>query len=669
MQSTQFTNLQANLSEIYAAIHAQSNIGKLALYATSVARVYFQGGITGQILRICDAVWRWIRVPTGSFSVESALQLILTTLFDHAVHSTYDSRQKRIWNNIRQIDEIWKDTLTPQDFKEQRKRYASHLSTELNGSVEAGSPIYLADFDERSPDLLNEEEMAAHRHTIVNFHQATHIFWSLFTSKEEENIEMCQSLTHLLSSSSTLTDRVLFKALKKEGRWVHFEGVTQQSIPIALLAKLSDPDHLSVDERRCLKVWVQTLNRCQENISLKLFSCVLNEIMRIIHMQGSSNLTLADLIFWLDQQGCLIIQREDPAHMEWREKLTPGDMIECNGKQLILGQQLSPDKVIEDKFKIFEIENFPDYVVKIAHNRLILQIENKKAEHEQEHWGVRLVETIANIEDDDADSTVDGLDKRGRCVVQEKLISSFDSHIWTSQKLELTSDDEKHALVFANHLFCMSQWKFTSQNLSLAHLMWDNNGILKSTRLLKQGPANYNEWESYCESASQGNPYILHFLMHVSKLCEHKIALYYRGAVEHVLEIGETDLIGRPLPLGYRQNVYTEHVKKLCAQAQEIRKNCLKTVIAHLRKQGAYSYKQEESLQEEIIERIIKLYGVLPTPGRFPADFEEQVIASFVKTIPKPNSWPDPSKAKDYYQNQHELMMEYNKTCLAEEET
>lgn len=663
MHPLHFSYLQSNLSEIYRALHAKSEVDdELPLYLTSSSFVYFQGSWTGKLIRLLDRIWRWIHPSSYTVFMETILKLLLTTLFDHAVHSAYDARQRRIWSHMREIDKVWKDTLQPQDFVEQRERYAHFLSKELKGSIETESPIYLADFDERAVQPWNEQELKIHRHTIVNFHQATYLFWSLFIKNEEENREIRQPIMQGIPPQSTLLDRPLYEALEKEGRWIQMEGVMQQSIPVTLFAKLYDPDSLTVNENKCLKQWVEKVNECGASISPKLFSCVLNEIIHIIHLQGSSPLTLPDLLVWLDEQGCEIIHRKDPAHLDWRERLRPGDTIECNGKALILGKQLGADKLVKDTFKVFELENYPDYVVKIADSCSRLLREARQVKDEQGHWGVRLVKTIPNIEEE-GETIISGLDLEGRCVVLEKLTSSFDSQNWTSRKLELTQEDEKKALVFANHIFCMSQWKATAQNLSLTHLMWDQKGVLKSTHPLKKGEPNYNDWEAYCEKAANGNLYVLNFLMNISKLHEHPIGLYYRNAVEQTLKTGKTDLIGRPLPLGYRQEIYNQHIRELCAQAQEIRENCFEVISAHLRRKGLYSYQQEGKLQQVIDDKLVEFYRASPTPGRCLADLEQRVIASLTESTSLA-SLPDPKDVKDYYQEKHQLMMDYNQALV-----
>lgn len=656
----QFSLLQANLNEIYTALHKvdpKSNVQDLPLYATSPFHIYLSGTWTETMSQIWQ-IWERMQGKTSPPSTENVIKLILTTGFDNAVHCAYSARQKRMMGNMREIDELWKSTLQPQDFVEMRKRYEHYLSKEFNESSKAVSD-YLVNFDKRALGPLSAQEAKAHRHTIINFHQATHVFWSLFIKNKTENIAIRQPLIHLMTSSSTLCNLDFFKALKKEWYWVEMEGWMQCTIPVAIFAKLHDPQSLTASERGCLNSWVQTLNQCQ-GIPPKLFACVLNEVINVIYLQGSSPLTLPKLLAWLDEQGCQLIRQSDPAHLDWREKLKFGDKIECNGKQFTLGRQLSPDKLIHDAFKVFELESHPDYVVKIAHNRLLLLVEDTKASNEQEHWGVRLVETIADIKD-----MTSGLDSQGCCVVLEKLSAPVDSHVWNSQKFELTKEDEKVALVLANHLFCMSQWKTTAQSLSLAHLMWDKKGLLKSTRLLKKGPGNYNDWEELCEKAAKGNPYVLSFLMNVSKLSEHKMALYYQKAVRHTLKTGETDLIGRALPLDHRQDVYNQHVKELCAQAQKLRLDCFEMISADLLRKNQYSHKQEGKLKKSIADKLLELYQVSPTPGRFPPGFEQKFIAAFIKNASEINFLPNPSNIQDYYQKQHQLMMDYNHACLS----
>lgn len=651
-----FDDLQAQLSEIHAALLDKSYRGKeLPLYAygtVSKTNIVYQGSLSGRMIEAWDKTWYH-----NPHTLNSALDTILNTFFNHAVHTAFHGRLRRQWHHMRQIERTWKKVPSTQEKAEQRVHFISQLALELRGSVEENDRAYWIYFDNRSSDPFTEREERQHRQMIVNFHQATAIFWSFFLKDKHKDLR--KPLEPLLNASATLSDKIFYKVLKNERGWTQFEEVMQMPIPVSLFSKLHDPSSLSADEEEHLESWINRLNQCKNVISLKQLSVILKEAHSIIHLQGFSPLTLQDLLHWIDKQGCTILHCEDAAHMDWREKLQPGDKITCNGNELILGKQLSPDKPIDDECKVFELANFPDYVVKIANNRFRLLLEAKKAQDQEEHYGVRLVEKIANLETDPQLPAVDGLDREGRCVVLEKLSLPISDHQWTSDATELTQEDEKIALVLANHLFCMHQWFANAQNLSLSHLMFDQEGVLKSVRLLKKGPANYNEWEAHCLNASKDNPHVLTFLMRVSKLCEHAVAKYYRDAVAYTLKTGENDLLSRPLPLGHRESFYDKRISELCDQALELRRTTLQHVIARLRKKGEYSSQKEKDLQTKVSDRLQYFYNACPTPGILStAQLQQQVLDSFTD----PN-WQEPPLDPDestYYEEKYDLMMSYN---------
>lgn len=628
--------LQTNLMAIFNALHDEEASHNLPLSASSPSTVYYRNNWYGLIKD---------QFNTQSYILSGVIENILKS-FDETVRQIYLSRQLRIWNNMLQIKEISKKESSSLELLDQRERVKKMV---LEEDAEYGER-YLEAFSKRSHCLLTEEKMQEHRHQIVNFYQATDNFWPLFIYGSP----ICSPLQSYIPKPSTLLDATLFKVLQKEKEWVQMEGAMDRPIPVALISKLQS---LTLEEKRELKSWVKELNK--SSLSFDLVSNVLKEIIQVIHLEGSSTLTLQDFIFWLDQQGCKFLYCEDNPHMDWREKLKEGDIVACNGKPFTLGRQLSPGKAINDEFKIFELENHPDYVIKIANNSFSLLIEDK-----QSHWGVRLVEKIKNIEIDPLKPPVDGLDKRGRCVILEKLSFSFDTISWDSQEGELTKKDRKLAMVLANHLFCMKEWNASSENFSLAHLMWDINGDLKSTRPLKKGLPNYNQWESLCIEAAKGNTAVLSYLMHVSKLTEHKIAKYYREAVEYTLKNGKTDLLSRPLPNGHDFEIYTERVKELCEKALKLRKACLDHVIAYLRKRGLYSHDKETALQKEVAERMVRSYKASCTPGQLPSNWEEEIVRSYSHFADWEATLSAYFNCSKYYRQQHELMMGRNLAAM-----
>ena len=179
MQVLEIRHLQSNLSEIYGALYDRQEGKPLPLDVTSSGGIFYSGCLTGPVIKIGDQIWRWVR-PVRCKSLEEALTYNLTTLFNQAVLQAYDARLHRIWHNMRQLDQIWKEALEPNKQAEQRVRYAGHLAKALRGSPEAHKPIYLQNFDRRQQMPLNADEERYFRHVIVDFQNAVYPFWRLF---------------------------------------------------------------------------------------------------------------------------------------------------------------------------------------------------------------------------------------------------------------------------------------------------------------------------------------------------------------------------------------------------------------------------------------------------------------------------------------------------------
>lgn len=543
--------------------------------------------------------------------------------FNEAVCSVFKGRQRRICNTMREIEKELGKIPSPQEISEQRKRFDEIVSVELLGSIEKKEP-YLTVFDEKS----NEVEMVHHRVATVAFHQATHVFWSMFIENRAPS-----SLEKLIEGKkSLLKDLPLYNALKKEGVWMQLEGVMQLPIPVTLFSKLKN--------REILKIWVNRLND-QKSISSDSFWNILHEALRIIELEGSSAITFQDLLYQLENAGCTILQREDDLFMSWREKLQPGSEIACNGKKWTLGPLLGPLKKVDDQFKVFALDD--NHVIKISNNRFRFFIDDKKAE--LEHWGFRLVEKVS-------------LDSEGRCVILERLSAPISCHNWTSQSALLTPEDERIALIFANHLYCMNSWDGNAENLSLDHLGFDSQGCLKSTRLLKKGFPNYNDLELHCVQLAKGNPQVLRFLMTVSQLSQHEVGLHYREAIKYAFMNGETNLVSCPFPVGYRSVAnYDERIKKLCQQALNLRESCLKHVTADLRK-GENRSLLEKNLSKLVGERLVYFYTASPTPGVMAdSQLQEEVVNSVLD-----GNWKELvlNDYSDYYQERFNFMIQCN---------
>jgi hypothetical protein len=656
MNSTQCTDLHRNLSEIYLALTNREDGKDLNLFAYDDCTLYFKGSCAARVWEKWSKTYNWLCTSTPSASVQDVLNGVLDPYFWHSVRQVHHARQERIRHHIHQLDDAHSQHPTLKS--EQKSRYAAFFHKELLGSVERNIiDVYKSRFDWLRKTVFTAEEVKVHRHKVINFYAATAVFWRVFIKDTPENQRLREPLKSVVKSDNYLFDRPMYKAIKKEVKWVQLEGITHQSIPVAEISKLHAPNTLTVDENRRLTLWAKALNDCRQEMSFKHITDVIEEVIKIIEMQGSSSVTLQDLIIWLDQQGCSFLHAEDPSHMDWREGLIEGSQIECNGKQFTLGKQLSSNKDIDDEFKIYELKSHPDFVVKIARNKFRLAIDAKQAANKKAHWGVRLVETIKDLDGRGQAPLISGLDASGRCVILEKLNSPISDHVWKSNSVALTSDDEKIALILASHLYCMNQWKASAEGMTTSHLLFDAQGVLKSTHLLKKGPPNYNVWEEFCIQAAKENVFVIAFLMNVSKLIEHPVGCYYRDAVVYVIEKGVTDLLSRPLPKGHNNPIYNKRVEDLCKRALELRKACLQLAIANERKKGSYTHRQEQELQGKVVERLVHFYKESSIPG---ALFEEELRKKVLDSLDDANFGILDDQVSDYYSQKRDLLLKRN---------
>ena len=657
-----FGDLQYNLSQIYEALHDKEHgdgkpLPLVVFRSSNKTYVGYKENWKGKFEEKWGHIWSLFLPTENPPSLEAVLKSILNESFNAAVRQVFRGRQKRIYTHIKK-----KPTL--QEELEQQKRYEKFLSEELKGSIDEANPVYLKDFENRSFGPPSEEENSKHRHLTIDFHQATHVFWSIFFDDNKQHKHFCKRLEPFIDKkSAALTDLPFFNALKREGIWINMEGEMHHSIPVTLLSKLHDPALLSVQEKKDFKSWVELFNNYQQKISLGSLSTVLKEAVRILELQGSSTLTMQDLLYWLDKQGCSLLKRDDADHMRWRERLGPEknprseNMITCNGKVFILGKLLSPVKEIDDQFKVFELKGHENWVVKIANNSFRLLIEQKKSQMEEEHCGVRFVEAIE-------------LDFDGRCVIQERLTSFLSAHEWKSKGPKLTEVEERIALIFANHLYYMMMGGINGEDLSLDCLGLNSEGMLKSTKLLKMGLPNYNEWEEHCLKFSKGNVFVLNFLMHVSQLSQHKIGAYYREAVKHALKTGKTDLGSRALPTEHQEHNqgaenYHKRAKELCGKngkALQLRELSLKHATAQLQ-QKDYPHLTGKDLPELIGEKLVYFYDASPTPGIL----SDQIVHQAVKAV-LDHKWKETvlENHSAYYQEKFNLMMSFNEAAIAE---
>lgn len=646
-----FDILQANLSEIYTALLEKGNI--LSLRTVKEQAVYH----SRSWVALLDCFINGEQKPEKSLSTVS---YSINTLFTRCVvDEGYSAYQQRILNWIKLLHKSHAIRNNSQQFVEDQKnkfydytRKAFGIKTQENPIL----PTYIENFcqaftKKMGEAVLTDKSVGDLRDRLTRCNQAVRPFWELFIKPANKLIDPIRGL---VEKGEAILNDSLHTTFKKAQNLVDIEGLLELDIPFVALAKLGHPD-LSLAEKRQVEEWIDRINEKKNEIDFTIFSDILTEIVTLINIEGYYSITMEKLIQSLDKMGCEIIQKEDVQHIRWRESLKTGSTINYQEKTITLGPEIG-DKLVDNQFRIFTLvgNEHARHVIKIARNRFQLILESAKMQDEQTHWGIQPARKIPDINH--------GMDPQGHFVIMEKLSIPLSDHTWNSSSSQLTEADFKKILPLCNHLYCMQQWRAIPDPLDPQHLMFDSNGILKSTRPLKKSPFNYNTLEQFVYFIGKGNKAIVNFIMHVSQLIKHQVALFYREAVEFTLKTGQTNLLGLEQPKKFRSPQNENHLIKLCKQAQELRHECFKISQAHFRRNGNPKYHSEEQLQVAVHDKLLGLYKTSSTPGILSPLLKEETLQHFIR--PYTQAQIDLPNFTPYYEATFERMKKYNEASM-----
>lgn len=643
------SDLKHNLPEIYASLSGLGVNAQLPLAVIAQNRVCHSHS------------WATLtdRLFGSAQSSEGAMEVVRHTIngiFNQAVvQEAYAAYQQRVLNWVKLIGkgtQPEQDPPTAENITNRKERYRQYMLSAFGcspGESSSDADALIQHFDaEISQAPLTSSRSVEIRQQVTACSEATRPFWQLFMRRELSGL--AAPLQPLLNQGTAITNKTLYASFKRAQALIDLEGILGFDIPVEILAKLNEAT-LSIGENQQLEKFVTQLNLKKSEIGFKNFQHAMQEIVAIINIDGQHPTTLEKMIQKLEELHCELVHEEDPEHMEWREKLIPGSTVECNGEILRLGEELG-DKIVNNEHRVFALvgERHQGHVVKIARNCFQLRIEALKWADENHHWGVQPTQTIA-------------IDRDGRCVVMEKLANCLSDVKWESRAPRLHVNEERRVLTVANHIFCMHQWEGVPRHLDPQDLMFDSRGVLKTVRLLKKESFNYNILEYFCYLVAKGNAYILSFLMHVSRLNQHKVALFYKEAVEYTLRTGETNLLSLPQPTRYKNPLYDEHVERLCEQAKQLRIDCFVEAKALLRRQGNHHYAQDDQLKEAVYQRLLQFYKASGTPGTLADTLKDKVVQSFLQQNEEVLSVLQ-SESIDYYNTSFQTMMEYNRAAV-----
>lgn len=671
-ESIEFNTLRSNLIEMKAALRNQQKVQNEqdgAVNQTTIPLVMFSDPQRFYYNKpLLVRIWIWIRSwfytenpEEAQHKLSQALLVTVHSLFDRCVIHAYSQYQNTLKHYIHQAGKVYSDESdTVQSLRQER--FKVYTGTILNANQNDQGSVTLSIEEEKNHPVLSKYQLGKIRARMATLYKVIFEVWTAFLKKYSASLPGALN-TELLkpylkaekADGHFIHNKEAYRLFKRAIALINLESIFRKPIPIQIFSKLSNLDsRLSVSEERELKRLIELLNQNIERKSTRRdknpfkmeprqFRQALQEIAFILHMEGHKSMQVSEIVanlaYQMDVRGCKLVTLEDSKHLNWRCKLKPGDKVTCQGEEsitYILGNPINEERV-DDHYIVFNLEGYDDRVLRIGQNRLEPYVETSKFKQPTLHWGVKPVKIL-------------DVDMAGKCMILEKL---YPLAPWTSQSDQLNAKDKELALVLANHLYWMWGWRNTPRDLDGRFIGRNEVGELKSTHLLPKASINYDELEKWClnlgqftrEASNQRNHEenhqnknwaVIKFIMHVSTLFHHPVAEFYRGAVFHAIQSGETDLIKRVLPEGYTDAHYQDRVGKLCQEALDLATQCYKKVKLERGKLEIHDHRQDKQLETSVREVLAHLYANSPSPGTlFPDLLESQVVDILVNKFPK----------------------------------
>lgn len=497
---------------------------------------------------------------------------------------------------------------------------------------------------------LKESEVIKIRNFLTDFATTTFEFWELYTDPSQQHVTL--PLQTFITSHTFMGNTSAYWKLKNVQYLIDLEGHTEMDLPVKALFTLASSSDLSEAEEVQLKRWIKCLNK--RPVSSSMFGSVLQEVVKIIRSCQQTLVTSAQLSVKLEQFNppCQLLNARDETHLVWRAKhIKQGLSLVSDDKTFVIGSKLSRDKKTRDHYWIYELSNEPSRVLKTGVNTLELKIEEWKARQTETNWGIEGARLLSVAQD-------------GTYAIVERLYHPFDSWEWKSSDFKIDPQEEPRALILANHIYHMLQQKGTPENLSAKDLMFDAEGNLKTTRLLKYSEFNYNRLETFCFDVSKGNYRIAKFLMTVSRLRAHPIAIeYYAPLVSYAFQTGSTQLLTASLPHGFDEQAIREHAEKLCEEAMKLREETFEEVKDLFIDEERYQLDEEEELKLAVGEELAAIYTELAMHGKLWPHLKQEVVQRFKNGVyGRKKSMQEMTLTKDYYESFFNKMNRYNES-------
>ena len=401
----------------------------------------------------------------------------------------------------------------------------------------------------------------------------------------------------------------LAKVFSRHQKIIDFEGYLGSLLPLPVLYKLSTGAILSRQEDETLTSFAKKIDRNADLMQIHNLNEYLRALVKCFKKARNNKVKpdLTRIATVLVKRKSAIFNQKDSRHLKWRKKFKPGDKLDCNGIEVVLGEAIGPKASGKDNNLVFEVANAPNLVVVFGINRLILPLKAQLAE--EMSFGIRSAEYIQ-------------IEKNGKFALVEKLKTKVSNNQWSSTKYPLNSKD----LALLTPISKCIGW-FLKQNRTPTHfhpeyLMYDVRGELKCAKYSIQLPFSFIDMENYALVTAAGNPYVYKYLMESSGLLAHEHARYFREVVQAVCEERDPDLYILSQVLKVKDFEYVDRAKELVQEVILMRDRC----IAAIKERGAY----QKNMTKLVSKAIWLQYKEYNSASLLPPQIEEIVLRKFI---------------------------------------
>lgn len=465
--------LEANFKEIYHAIKFPSESNSLLVSNFSSSRIYDSRYGWGRL-------WRWFYhladwMTGHSWHEEKLRRAILKT------HALFNREITKLQGPLKRYLEYLNHYGKGYAIDEGKYFTARSLITAWNTSTK----LFLKMAE--SSHFKN----SLHKATLINFENP--LFPSSTTS---QLLQTCQKIIDL-------------------------EGLTQGPLPLAILKKVLREKPLNPLDQKDLDKWICKINKL--NLEVKPLHQALEAVNHIYYKANdhfSESCLLTTLELFLEDKGCKIFQKAEPKHVLWRQNIEPGTHFRLQRTEIILGKEIYPKFSGSDQTRAYDIEDQPDRIALISHNRIHLPLRALRMQKRNE-FEIPSVIFLDRTQD-------------GKIAVLERL-KPLNAIQWSSTNGKISPKDEAIVNSLSALIQSFISKKITPTKFNTPYLMINKHHQLKVLKPSQIDVLDFNALEDFIFECSAGNPTIFQALMLKSGMTAHPIAKFYQDIISNTL--------------------------------------------------------------------------------------------------------------------------------------